>query len=449
MRRMTMALMSMTLGGAAFGQEDTVRPAPRIDATPPTAAAAPDAEARAEPEDIQRPQTRPADLNDAQAKAEAARDAAFRDWLAAFRGRALTQGVSSATFDAAMTDVSYLSDVIDRDRNQAEFTMPIWTYLDRAVSDARVEAGQAALAKQARLLEAIETRYGVEKEIVAAVWGMESAYGTRRGDLPVMSSLATLAHDGRRGRFFEAQLVAALQILQAGDVTAPDMLGSWAGAMGHTQFIPTSFIAYAVDFTGDGKRDIWGDNPADALASTAAYLSGFGWVTGQPWGVEVQLPDDFDYALAARSVKKLPSDWAGLGVTAVSGEPVDDYGEASILLPAGAAGVAFMTFPNFAVIERYNAADAYVIGVGHLADRIGGGDPFQAEWPRDERALSFDERVELQELLTAAGFNTRGADGKIGPNSITAIRGFQRARGLSPDGYASLSLLNTLRDRSG
>ena len=278
-----------------------------------------------------------------------------------------------------------------------------------------------------------------------AIWGLESAYGQVRGDSPLIASLATLAYDGRRGAFFESQLVAALEIIQSGDVTPERMTGSWAGAMGHTQFIPTSYLAYAVDFDGDGKRDIWSDDPADALASTAAYLAHFGWKKGQPWGVEVSLPADFDFALSGERVRKSPAEWAAMGVRDMRGRKVPDNGSASILLPAGAHGAAFMIFQNFHVIERYNTADAYVIGVGHLADRIKGGPAIQAAWPRDDRALIFAERQELQERLTRAGFDTQGVDGRIGPNTIAAVRAYQRSMGMIPDGYASLEILKHLR----
>lgn len=369
----------------------------------------------------------------------------FDRWIAGFRGRALARGIRPAVFDRAFRGVQYLSDVIARDRNQSEFTKAIWDYLDSAASETRIANGRAALQRHRRLLERIEAAYGVEKEVVVAIWGLESAYGSYRGDMPVIDALATLAYDGRRGRFFESQLLAALEILQAGDVDPRHMTGSWAGAMGHTQFIPTSYLAYAVDFTGDGRRDIWSDDPADALASTAAYLARAGWRKGQPWGVEVQLPSGFDYGLAGERVKRSPTAWAALGVRDMSGRRVPDHGPASILLPAGARGPAFMIFENFHVIERYNSADAYVIGVGHLSDRIAGGPPFRAAWPRGDRALLFAERKELQERLTRAGFDTRGIDGKIGPNTIAAIRAFQRASGLIPDGYASLDILRRLR----
>ncbi len=372
-------------------------------------------------------------------------DQRLQTWIASFRNRALSQGIRPDVFDAAMAGARYDAEVIRRDRNQSEFTKTIWEYLDSAASDTRIANGRDALRKHGRILDAIEARYGVDKEVVVAVWGLESAYGEYRGSSPILQSLATLAFDGRRGRFFEEQLVAALKIIQSGDVSPRGMTGSWAGAMGHTQFIPTSYLAYAVDFRGDGRRDIWSDDPTDALASTAAYLARYGWQKGVPWGVEVRLPRGFDYTQANRKTTAMPSQWARGGVVGMDGRPVADYGQASILLPAGAQGAAFMIFKNFNVIERYNAADAYVIGVGHLSDRIRGAAPLRSDWPRGDRALKQAERKELQARLMRAGYATGGVDGRIGPNTITAIRGFQRAAGLVPDGYASLDLLRRLR----
>ncbi len=370
---------------------------------------------------------------------------AFDRWLDEFRARALAQGIRPDVLDAALTGIRYNADVIDRDRNQSEFTRQIWDYLDSAASEDRVRNGRAALQRHARLLAEIEERYGVEAEVVTAIWGLESAYGTFRGSTPIIEALATLAFDGRRGAFFEQQLIAALQIAQAGDVSPRSMTGSWAGAMGHTQFIPTSYLAHAQDFDGDGKRDIWSDDPADALASAAAYLANHGWTKGQPWGVEVLLPQGFDYAQTGERIKKAPADWAAMGVRDTAGNPVPDHGQASILLPAGARGAAFMIFDNFHVIERYNTADAYVIGVGHLSDRIGGAGPLRSGWPREDRNLRFVEKQEMQERLTDAGFDTQGVDGIIGPNTIAAIRAFQKTQGLTPDGYASYEVLQRLR----
>nr|WP_246107257.1 lytic murein transglycosylase [Puniceibacterium confluentis] len=369
----------------------------------------------------------------------------FDAWVRGFRSRALGAGVSGAVFDRAFRTARYDPEVIRRDSNQAEFTKSIWDYLDSAASETRVTNGRAALRDNTATLARIEAKFGVDKEIVLAIWGMESAYGTHRGSLSIVNSLATLAYDGRRGAFFEQQLIAALKILQNGDTTPETMTGSWAGAMGHTQFIPTSYEALAVDFDGDGRRDIWSDDPTDALASTAAYLARYGWVKGMPWGVEVQLPKGFDYSDAARDVVKLPSDWARQGVVGMDGAPVRDHGTASVWLPAGAGGAAFLIFKNFSVIARYNAADAYVLGVGHLGDRIRGKGPIKAEWPRADRALSFAERQEMQRLLTARGFDTKGVDGRVGPLTIKAVRGFQRSVGMAPDGYASLNVLTRLR----
>lgn len=379
---------------------------------------------------------------------ETGSDAGLQDWLTAFRARALAAGIDGAVFDRAMQTVRYDTEVIRRDRNQSEFTKTIWDYLETATSDLRIANGKKALAEQADALAQIEKRYGVEKEIITAIWGLESAYGTFRGSDPVLTSLATLAYDGRRRAFFEGELLDALRILQAGDTTPSQMQGSWAGAMGHTQFMPSSFQLYAEDFTADGKRDIWGDDPRDALASTAAYLKHFGWVSGQPWGVEVQLPDGFDYLLAGRDILKTAEEWTALGVAPVTGV-LEDHGPASLLLPGGAEGAASLIYTNFAVIERYNSADAYVIGVGHLADRIAGGGPIEASWPVQDRALSYDERIELQTRLTAQGFDTVKIDAKIGPLTISAVRAFQLSQELLPDGYASLRLLEALRSAAG
>lgn len=369
----------------------------------------------------------------------------FDAWLAGFRDRAAAAGIGTATLDAALPSITFLPDVIERDRNQFEFTRTVWDYLDRAVSDDRILMGQRALDEHRALFDQIEVRFGVDRHIVAAIWGLESSYGAVRGDVPTLSALATLAHDGRRGAFFEEQLLSALGFLDRGEVTTDLLQGSWAGAMGHTQFMPTSLDAHGVDLGGDGRRDIWSDDPADALASTAAYLAANGWVTGQPWGVEVILPSGFDHTLARDTNRQSPAFWQSLGIITADGGPLPDAGAGTILLPGGHRGAAFLIFRNFTVLETYNTADAYVIAVGHLADRLRGGPPLVGTWPRDERALSFDERVELQERLTAAGFDTRGIDSRVGPLTVAAIRGYQRARGLVPDGFPSVALLDTLR----
>ena len=365
-------------------------------------------------------------------------------WLSTFKDRALAAGISSATLDA-LKGAEYLPKVVRNDRHQNEFTKTIWEYLDTAVSQDRIAHGLKALKSQAETLARIEATYGVDAEVVAAIWGLESAYGAVRGDIPTLHALATLAYDGRRGAFFEAELIAALKILQLGDATPATLRGSWAGAMGHTQFMPSSWHAFAVDFTADGKRDIWDDDPTDALASTAAYLAGKGWVKGAPWGAEITLPPGFNYDLTTERVKKPVTDWQAMGVRLADGTDLPDHGPASVLLPGGHRGAAFLIFQNFHVIETYNTADAYVIAVGHLADRLRGAGPILAPWPRDERALSFEERVALQKRLTSAGFDTGGVDAKMGPKTVAAIKTFQKARGMVPDGFPSLSVLQALQ----
>lgn len=387
------------------------------------------------------PATSPAPTSSPASSGQAGLDGWVRDFLP----RARAAGVGSSTLDRTMRNVRYNPEVIRLDRNQAEFTRTIWDYLDGAVSDTRIANGRAALAQHRDVLERIEARFGVEKEVVVAIWGMESSYGRNRGTTQLIPALATLAYDGRRGAFFEEQLIAALKIVEAGDIEPARLTGSWAGAMGHTQFMPTSYLTYAVDFTGDGRRDIWSDDPTDALASAAAYLSRSGWTTGQPWGVEVSLPQGFDMSQAGKGNRRPVSHWTSQGVRTIGGSQVADHGQAAILLPAGARGPAFMIFGNFTAISRYNNADSYVIGVGHLADRLRGDGPFRTPWPRNDRALNAAERTELQRLLTARGFDTGGIDGRLGSNSIAAIEAYQRSAGLVPDGYASVDLLNRLR----
>ncbi|MEM1313497.1 MAG: lytic murein transglycosylase [Pseudomonadota bacterium] len=386
----------------------------------------------------QTPQTRPG-----AAATPAPVDQTFAGWRADFRARALAQNISPEVFDAAFAGVTPSDRVLELDAFQPEFTRPIWEYLDSAVSDTRIANGRREASEKAALLDRIEAAYGVDKEAVVAIWGLESAYGANYGSIPVIRSLATLAWDGRRRDFAEAQLVSALRILEAGDVTAGRMVGSWAGAMGHTQFIPTSFEEYAVDFTGDGRRDLWAEDAADALASTANYLSRFGWSLGLPPAVEVRLPAGFDYALVDGRTTRSGAEWSALGVAAVSG--ILPTGETALIAPAGARGPAFAVTSNFRVIRRYNNSTSYALGVTHLADRIGGGGPIAQAWPRGDRPLSRAEKQEMQRRLTALGYDTQGVDGIIGPNSRGAIRAFQRAQGLTPDGYDSADLLAAIR----
>jgi lytic murein transglycosylase len=337
-------------------------------------------------------------------------NAAYDAWVAAFRDRAASRGISQPTLSSAFRSAGFLPGVITRDRNQTETSRSLEDYLSIAVSEERVAKGRAAFARNRGLLSSLQDRYGVDAEIIAAIWGLESFYGERRGEVSVISATSTLAFDGRRGAFFEQQLTAALRILQNGDIPAARMTGSWAGAMGHTQFIPTSYLEFAVDHDGDGRRDIWSDDPTDALASAAAYLQRNGWTRGLRWGGEVG-----------------------------NGAP------AGTIIQPQAGGPQFATTANFRVIKRYNNSDAYAIGVGHLADRIGGAGPLRGSFPPDANGLTKADRIRLQERLTALGFDTQGTDGVIGKNTETAIRAWQAAQGLPVTGQPSQALLQSLR----
>ena len=370
-------------------------------------------------------------------------NAGFDAWVAGFRARAAARGIPAGVISEAMGSAGFLPDVVERDRNQTEFTRTLEDYLAIAAKPERVTMGQDKLRQYGAVLARIEARYGVEAHVVTAVWGLESFYGTRRGNVPVISALATLAYDGRRGEFFESQLIAALKIIANGDVSARGMTGSWAGAMGHTQFIPTSYLAYAVDFTGDGKRDIWSEDPTDSLASTAAYLKNSGWQRGLPWGGEVRLPEGFNPALLGRGKGKLASEWAALGVTSATGGAVPAGG--SIIAPKGVGGPAFLLTQNFNVILRYNNAESYAIGVGHLSDRLLGRPAVQADWGPDQTGMTMADRQALQRALTDAGYDTSGTDGVIGTKTKAAISTYQQATGLPVTGEPSLDLLRRLR----
>ena len=370
-------------------------------------------------------------------------------WLQGFRARALMAGITQATLDRTLPGLQFLPNVIERDRKQDEFTKTIWDYLDKAVSDDRIAAGQKALAKYDALLTRIEAKYPVDRKVVLAIWGLESAYGVVRGDIPTLDALATLSYDARRAEFFEAELIAALRIVQDGVVQPQDLVGSWAGASGHPQFMPSSYQATAVSLDGTGRPDIWSDDPSDALASAAAYLVKAGWKMGMPWGQEVALPAGFDVALTGSRTQRPMASWAALGVKLADGTALPADGWAALLLPAGVRGPAFLVTDNFGAIEAYNRADSYVIAVGHLADRIAGGGPIRHAWPRDLRAVTLPERQEMQTRLMAEGLYSGEADGKVGPLTLGAVKAFQKAQEMPPDSYASLEVLEALRARQG
>lgn len=371
-------------------------------------------------------------------------------FLQQVRAEALKAGVSAATFDRATRGLEADPQVLVLAASQPEFVKPVWEYLAGLVSDARVAAGQQKLAEHADTLAAIERTYGVDRHVVLAIWGVESNYGTAQGERSVIRSLATLAAgDERRSRFWRREFIAALRILEQGDVAPERMTGSWAGAMGHTQFMPTTYHERAVDFDKDGRRDIW-DSVPDGLASTANYLKAFGWRMEDPWGFEVILPNGFDYRLSAPGNEKPASFWRQVGVERPGGVAVrDTISPLQLILPAGANGPAFLVTRNFRAILRYNPAEAYALAVGHLADRIAGAEGIASAWPTHDRPLARAEREELQKLLSERGLDTGPPDGIIGRQSRAAIRAFQRTSGLPEDGYPSLQLLNLLRETGG
>lgn len=374
-------------------------------------------------------------------------DEAFASWLTSFRQEAIRAGISGRVFDQAMRQVTPDPKVIEANNNQPEFVRPVWEYLASAISDTRVATGQEKLREHSALLDRLEEAYGVNRHVLVAIWGLETGYGAFMGNHRVTRALATLAFEGRRTEFGRQQLIAALKILQRGDITPEAMTGSWAGAMGHTQFIPTTYNAYAVDFSGDGKRDIW-NTIGDALGSTGHYLGEAGWQTGAPWGEEVVLPQGFDYALADMSIEKPLAYWAALGIRGADGGAVDEDARtvpASLILPAGHKGPAFLIRQNFRSVLRYNNSTSYALAVNLLAERFRGGGRIVNAWPEDDRPLGRTEREELQRLLTAKGYDTNGVDGIIGGNTRKALRAWQLARGIPADGYPTVSLLAQLR----
>jgi peptidoglycan lytic transglycosylase B len=375
---------------------------------------------------------------------QAASAASFSAWVDGFWPTARAAGISRATYVRAFAGLTPDPQVIEAANYQPEYNRPIGEYIDRACSDKRIETGQQMLVQYKTLIDAIEDRYGVDRHIVVAIWAVESNFGSDTGDMNVIRSLATLAYDGVKESYARQQLIAALKILQRGDVPLDKMNGSWAGAMGHTQFIPTTYLSYAVDFDGDGKRDIWGDM-ADALASTAHYLAVSGWHSGQTWGYEVSLPNGFRLSTYSGRTYSL-AQWQRLGVARVNGAPFPRPGDrADLFAPAGANGPVFLLLHNFHVILRYNQAPSYALAVGHLADRLMGYGPFSKPWPTDENHLSLDQRMELQRRLSSEGLLSGDIDGVIGPATLNAVKAYQRKKGLAVDGFPTLTILKMLR----
>ena len=374
--------------------------------------------------------------------------AKFDAFVESFRVEALSEGISAATYDREMESATPLPIVVERNSNQPEFSQPIWVYPDSAVSDRRISDGLNNTAAQKDVLTAIEGKYGVDREIIGAIWGLESSYGAILGNYDVISALTTLAFDGRRQSFGKTQLLGALEIIDKGYAHRNQLKGSWAGAMGMTQFIPSTYLMYAIDEDGDGLKDLWADH-ADVFASTANYLSRSGYKLDEPWGFEVSVPEDFDYSHASLRTKKSVGQWLEHGVTAAHGDlasRTDLNTSASVIVPAGANGPAFMVFDNFRAIMKYNNSTAYALGIGRLSDAIAGrAQPISAEWPRDDRPLSRSEREDLQQALKDRGYDPGPVDGIIGAGTQAAIRAWQRDNGHAADGYASAKTLEAIR----
>ncbi len=370
----------------------------------------------------------------------------FDAWRESFINRAVDEGYDRELAAATLSGVEPLMSTIELDRDQPEFVRPVWEYLDSAVSQSRQDTGGALLLEEAELLAAIETRWGVDRAPLVAIWGLESAFGAQIGNTDVVQALATLAWDGRRRELFERELLAVLQIIQSGAAERDELIGGWAGAMGQTQFMPTTFVQYAVDYDQDGRKDVWAHR-GDALGSAANYLHRYKWKRGEPWGVEVRLPDGFNYALADGR-RKAVSAWAERGITRMDGQPwpaARAQVSAKLLLPAGANGPAFLTYPNFDVIKKYNNSTAYALGVSLLSDRLAGKPGVQASWPRRTQMLNRTGIMSLQRALRALGYDPKGVDGRVGPNTQAALRAWQTANNLPADAFATQDLLDAVR----
>ncbi|MFO1111217.1 MAG: lytic murein transglycosylase [Bradyrhizobium sp.] len=381
--------------------------------------------------------------------ASAIRQAAanFDSCIAGMWPDAARRGISQESFQRFTAGLQPDLRIMDLMDSQPEFTKAIWEYLDILVSDARMTKGREILAKYKAEFDAVEKSYGVDRYIIASIWGIESNYSTQIGDRSVLQSTATLACVGRRQKYFRDEFLVALEILHRGDLRPEQLRGSWAGAFGPTQFMPTAFKRYAVDADGDGRRDVV-DNPYDLIASTANNLKKDGWQSGASWGYEVVIPNGFNFMMADRAKAMTLSQWDQQGVRRAGGKPYPNPGEKAYLLaPAGAAGPGFLMLQNFRVIMKYNPAEAYALAIGHFADRLRGGPPFVQPWPRQERVLSRTERLELQQLLADRGFYKGTPDGQFGGQTREALRAFQLSVGLPADGFATEGVLDRLRVR--
>jgi lytic murein transglycosylase len=386
---------------------------------------------------------------DPRMSADAIRAAAanFHECLESLWPAAARRGVSRETFTANTARLTPDLRIMDLLDGQPEFTKSFWDYLDLLVSNERITQGRALLERYRTTFDAVERTYGVDRYVITAIWAVETNYGTLGGDRPVVRSTATLACIGRRQNYFREEFLSALEILQHGDVRPGRFVGSWAGAFGPTQFMPTAFKRYAVDFDRDGHRDVI-DSVPDIIASTANNLKKDGWAPGETWGYEVVVPANFNFLLAGHARKMPIRDWERYGLSRPAGRPFPRPDESAFLLiPAGVQGPGFLMLANFRAIMRYNPAEAYALAIGHLADRLRGGEAFAQAWPRYEHVLSRDERLELQQLLARRGYDVGEPDGHLGARTRAAIRDFQAKIGRVPDGYASAVVLDQLRTR--
>jgi membrane-bound lytic murein transglycosylase B len=371
----------------------------------------------------------------------------FSRWLEDLRQEARTKGISEATLHATLDNLQPIPRIIELDRRQPEFTQTFWGYLDARVTESRIERGRMLLELHAELLESIEKLYDVQPRFLVAFWGLETNFGDYLGSFPVIGSLATLAHDPRRSDFFRTELLAALSIIDAGHISASDMTGSWAGAMGQPQFMPSTFVRFAVDADGDGRRDIWYSLP-DVFASAANFLSESGWQGDKTWGREVKLPPAFNLELTGLEVEKTLAAWQILGVRKINGDDLSKVKmKGSLILPAGHTGPAFLVYNNYRTILQWNRSDLYAIAVGHLADRISGKGPLAAARPASEQQLSRSQVEKIQELLAALGFDPGPVDGVIGSQTRQAIKEFQRTAKLPADGHPTPELLESLEKK--
>ncbi|WP_171001670.1 lytic murein transglycosylase [Methylobacillus flagellatus] len=368
----------------------------------------------------------------------------FAAWLDELRIEALAKGISAATFDAALANVSPDANIVAQDRNQPEFVQPFLSYLSKRVTDNRVSNGQALRQRHQALLDDVELAYGVPSSVLLAFWGLETNYGQFMGSHAIPAALATLAYDGRRHQFFRSQLLDALRIIEQGHIEASGMRGSWAGAMGHMQFIPSTFLTYAVDGDQDGHIDVWSSLP-DAFYSAANYLSQMGWQGTQPTAVEVWLPERFDWQQAALHLRQPARNWLAMGVLPVEPLRQDSLdAPAAVILPQGAKGPAFLVFDNFDIVMRWNRSVNYALSVALLSERIIGGPDLMRGYESAHDALSHEALKQLQQQLNLLGFEAGEPDGFPGPQTQAAIRRYQLSVGLSADGYASPALLTSL-----